>query len=128
MKNIIYDVPKRHLYSDMVGEIEALYRDLGTPPEMQDGKPDTNTGNKANPYWRPESIGDYGGAEDEICELLNEQLDDVQSPLGLDGIRHYYTTPEWDDFVEQADEIIGEYLRENWVELVESAHNQLLGI
>lgn len=98
-----------NVYASLMDSIDELYFNMGEPEEIQEGKPDTTTGNYNDEYWDPCSIGDHDGEEDNVAYALNAQLDVVISPLGLDGVRHYYTTTKWDEFVEQAQNLIDEY-------------------
>ncbi|KZX00048.1 hypothetical protein JL49_13180 [Pseudoalteromonas luteoviolacea] len=102
------------LYTQVMSDINELYIERGQPQELPDGAATTTTGNHNDSFWCGDKIGDWDGKEDAVAAKAEALLDDVYTGLSLygnGGISHYYATPEWDEFVQAALEII-----ESWHE------------
>lgn len=127
------DIKKNALYGSVMSRINDLFVKCNQPTHIQHGKPEnTTTGSYKDPYWDAGSIGEWDGKEEAVAEYANSALEEVFDGLGLygnGGISRYYSTPEWDEFANQAWEIIENYHQQGAYEtLCDSAIAQIEGV
>lgn len=103
-----HEIDNNPLYGNLMRCINDLYEEYGRPRELADARWRTTCGQYVNPPWESDAIGDWGGDEERIADQANTWWEQFARPLGLHGIRHAYTTREWEAFIEKAIELYEE--------------------
>ena len=100
------------MYAALMADLNSLYHEHGCPAEQYPEQPGATTGGPYDRlYWDPDDVGEGEGA-DMLCAEQARQIDVIISTLNL-SYPHYYTTPDWDTFSEDAEGRLIEYERSN---------------
>lgn len=105
------DIDGNIIYGPLMKSINDLYVKHGCPVELKDTRT-TTTGNHIDDQWNKRNIGDWGGLEAVAASFAQSQLQEVFIGLGLGGnggIRYYYQTEEWRNFIAEAMEELDNY-------------------
>jgi len=105
-------ISENWLYAPIMEQINELHEKKGGPTMEVRGPTTETAGYDAHDglQWTAESIGDWGGREQEVADTAQNALDDVLNAIDRGRLVFYKNQGDaWEEFANQAYELIREY-------------------